>query len=143
MLFQGEKIGPGKDGTRRIRVKAVSFCHCCFHLLFWAAQLLLFSGDMDIRIIEPNVKEKKRKEKAVPFSRTQGCPANAEVTLLCVKEQRGRGRNAGLSMPAQWERKLLQQFLYSMYRARCKPAPQIQNTQRSNLKTNKNKWALS
>lgn len=40
------------EGTRE---KAVLFCHCYFHLLFWAAQLLLFYRGLDIRIREPNV----------------------------------------------------------------------------------------
>lgn len=35
--------------------KAVLFCRCCFHLLFWAAQLLLFYRALDMRIREPNV----------------------------------------------------------------------------------------
>lgn len=44
------------------------------------------------------IREKKRK-KAVPFCRTQGCPANTEVPLLCVTEQSGKGRNVEPGLP--------------------------------------------
>lgn len=43
--------------TRRIRdqEKGGPVCYCHFHLLFWAAQHLLFKGDLNIRVQEPNV----------------------------------------------------------------------------------------
>lgn len=44
-------------------------------------------------------KKKKEKEKAVPFCRTQDCPANTEVPLLCVTEQSGKGRNVEPGLP--------------------------------------------
>lgn len=42
---------------------------------------------------------RKEKKKKIPFCRTQGCPANTEVPLLCVTEPSGRGRNVGPGLP--------------------------------------------
>lgn len=80
---------------------------------------------------------KRNKERAVPICRTQGCPANAEIPLLCVTEQSRKGRNARPCLPNGKEN-YSKQFLYNMYRARYKPVPQIQNTQQY-LKTNRNR----
>lgn len=45
------------------------------------------------------IREKKKRKKAVPFCRTQGCPANTEVPLFCVTEQSGKGRNVEPGLP--------------------------------------------
>lgn len=118
VLLQGRETGPGRGlrpgelGTRERQ--------CCpavtgFYLLFWAGSKsqMFFKGE-------------KKKEKAVPFCRTQGCPANMEFPLLSVTEQSGKGRNADHAHPMG--KNYSKRFLYNMYRARCKPAPQIQNT---------------
>ena len=56
--------------------------------------------------------------------------------LFSVTEQSGTGRNPGLWLP-NGKGNCSKRFLHNMYRARCKTAPQIQNTQY--LKTNRNR----
>lgn len=48
--------------------------------------------------------------------------------LFSVTEQSGTGRNPGLWLP-NGKGNYSKRFLHNMYRARCKTAPQIQNTQ--------------
>lgn len=110
------------------------FCHCCSHLLFWATQLLLFSRGL----IHEDQRAKvffKEKEKLSP-SADPKTALLIQKFLFSVIEQSVKGRNVGPGLPNGKEN-YSQQFLYNMYRARCKPAPQIQNTQY--LKTNRNR----
>lgn len=76
--------------TRRIRdqEKAVPLCH------YWLLPALLGSSAPTLQgrlgYKDPRAKcflreKKKGKEKAVPFCRTQGCPANMEFPLLCYR----------------------------------------------------------
>lgn len=107
VLFQGGKVGPGKDLRAGGSGKGSAI------LPFLALPALLGSSAPTLQgklgYKDPRAKsfigEKKTKEKAVPFCRTQGCPANSKF-LLCVTEQSGKGKNAGHACPMG--KKLLQ-----------------------------------
>lgn len=76
-------------------------------------------------------KKKKRFPSAEPKAALQ-----MQKPLLST-EQSGKGEEVGPHLPREKEDHS-RQFLYNMYRARCRPVPQIvQNTQQY-LKTNRN-----
>lgn len=91
----------------RDQEKAVLFCHSWLLPALLGSSAPTLQGKLGYK--DPRAKsfigEKKTKEKAVPFCRTQGCPANSKF-LLCVTEQSGKGRNAGHACPLG--KKLLQ-----------------------------------
>lgn len=126
--------------TRRIRdqEKAVPLCH------YWLLPALLGSSAPTLQgrlgYKDPRAKcflREKKKERKKLFPSVE--PKAALLIwnfLFSVTEQSGNGRNADHACPMG--KNYFKQFLYNMYRARCKPAPQIQNTQQY-LKTNRNR----
>lgn len=137
---------PGKEDwtwqgseSRRIRdqEKAVPFCHSWLLPALLGSSAPTLQGRLGYK--EPRAKsfigEKKTKEKVVAFCRTQGCLLirNFFSSVLQNKVER-----AGMqTISARWGKNYFKRFLYNMYRSRCKPAPQLQNTQY--LKTNRNR----
>lgn len=104
MLLQG-----GTTGLARVRDQEDQEMGSAVLPLMLSPALLGSSAPafQDVRIKKPNFfKGEKKRKKAVPFCRTQGCPANTEVPLLCYRTKwKGQESRA---MPAQRKRKLLQ-----------------------------------
>ena len=125
----GKGQGPGGSGKGQC-------CSAIDALTCSSGQLSsCFSGCKDQKA-KCFLRGRKREKKLFPSAEPKAALL-IQKFLFSVTEQSGKGRNPGLCLPNGKEN-YSKRFLHNMYRARCKTAPQIQNTQQY-LKTNRNR----
>ena len=131
-LREGRQAWQG-SGTRRIRKRQC--CSAIDALTCSSGQLSsCFSGYKGQKA-KCFLRGRKKEKKLFPSAEPKAALLTQKF-LVSVTEQSGKGRNPGLCLPKGKEN-YSKRFLHNMYRARCKAAPQIQNTQY--LKTNRNR----
>ena len=115
----GKGQGPGGSGKGQC-------CSAIDALTCSSGQLSsCFSGCKDQKA-KCFLRGRKREKKLFPSAEPKAALL-IQKFLFSVTEQSGKGRNPGLCLPNGKEN-YSKRFLHNMYRARCKTAPQIQNT---------------
>lgn len=131
-LREGRQAWQG-SGTRRIRKRQC--CSAIDALTCSSGQLSsCFSGCKGQKA-KCFLRGRKKEKKLFPSAEPKAALLTQKF-LVSVTERSGKGRNPRLCLPNGKEN-YSKRFLHNMYRARCKAAPQIQNTQY--LKTNRNR----
>lgn len=112
------------------------FCHSRLLRALLGSSAPALQGRLGYKdpIAKSLIGEKKTKEKLFPSVEPKAALLIRNFFVL-----QNEVESAGMqTMPARWEKNYFQRCLYNMYRSRCKPAPQLQNTQQY-LKTNRNR----
>lgn len=141
MLFQGRKTGPGSDlrpGGSGIRKRQCHSAIICFYLDLLGSSAPTLQERLEYKDPRAKCILRNRKKMKKLFPSVEPKAALLLQNFLFSVLQNRMERAGMQTMPAQREKITLNSFFYNMYRAHCKPVPQIQNTQQY-LKTNRNR----
>lgn len=138
VLLRGGRTGPGKDQGPGGSGKGSAILPLLLSPALLGSSAPAFQGRLGYKDQRTKCfsRENRKKRKSSFLLQNPRVPL-IQKFLFSVTEQSGKGGKAGPCLPNRKEN-YSKQFLHNMYRARCKPAPQIQNTQRY-LKANRNR----